>query len=113
MPAAYSDQFIEQGTTFNTVITVNDNVGRPFDFTGFTMRSQARKSYYSNTVMMTFNATPYNGNKGAILLTADASVTANVPPGKLVYDVVVTETASGAITRVVEGQIFVSPGVTK
>jgi hypothetical protein len=31
----------------------------------------------------------------------------------LVYDVVITETSSNNVTRVLEGQIFISPTVTR
>ena len=41
-----------------------------------------------------------------------AATTANVPAGNLVYDFILRDTASNNITRVLEGQIFVSPGVT-
>ena len=43
----------------------------------------------------------------------DCPTTANVPATQLVYDVLLIQTLTGVVTRVLEGQIFVSPGVTK
>lgn len=113
MPAAYQDQFIEQGTTFTTQITLDDSDGYPFNLTGFTAASQARKSYYSTNVSIEFDANISDANNGVIILSADAPITANVTPGKLVYDVTITQTDTGLVTRIIEGQIFVSPSVTR
>jgi hypothetical protein len=33
--------------------------------------------------------------------------------GRYVYDVEITQTSSGAVTRVLEGQVEVTPGVTQ
>lgn len=111
MAAGYQDIFLEQGVTYVNQITLDDNTGAPYNLTGFTVKSQAKKSYYSVNPTIVFNATVYDANNGIIQLTANSAVTANVPAGKLVYDVVIS-TANTA-TRVLEGQIFVSPAVTK
>ena len=54
-------------------------------------------------------------NNGIIELSANASSTANVSTngGKLVYDVLLTDTVTNNVTRVLEGQIIVSPSVTR
>ena len=113
MPAGYQDLYLEQGATFTTQITLDDNTGAPYNLTNFTVASQARKSYYSANASITFNASIYDASNGVIQLSANAATTANVTPGKLVYDVLITDTASGTVTRVLEGQIFVTPSVTR
>lgn len=113
MPAAYSDLFLEQGTTFVTSVTLDGNNGEPYNLNYFTVRSQARRSYYSSNVALTFNSSITDAANGIIQLSATASVTANVPAGKLVYDVLLTDSNSGTVTRVLEGQIFVAPSVTR
>ena len=111
MAAGYQDIFMEQGVTYVNQITLDDNTGAPYNLTGFTVRSQAKKSYYSANPTIVFNATVYDANNGIIQLTANSAVTSNVPAGKLVYDVVIA--TGNTTTRVLEGQIFVSPAVTK
>lgn len=114
MPAGYQDQFIEQGADFLTQMTLNDNTGSPYNLTNFTVKSQARKSYYSSNTSITFTATVADANNGVIQLSANSAVTANLSTiSKMVYDVIITDTNSGFVTRVLEGQIFVSPAVTK
>jgi len=113
MPAAYSDLYLEQGTTFVTSVTLDGNNGEPYNLNYFTVRSQARRSYYSSNATLTFTSTITDAAKGVIQLSATPSVTANVPAGKLVYDVLLTDSNSNTVTRVLEGQIFVSPSVTR
>jgi hypothetical protein len=113
MPAAYSDLYLEQGTTFVTSVTLDGNNGEPYNLNYFTVRSQARRSYYSSNATLTFTSTITDAANGVIQLSATPSVTANVPAGKLVYDVLLTDSNSETVTRVLEGQIFVSPSVTR
>lgn len=113
MAAGYQDLFLEQGTTFTTSITLDDSNGSPYNLTDFSVRSQARKSYYSDNTTITFNASVLDANSGVIQLSANSATTANVPAGKLVYDVLITQISTGVVTRVLEGQILVSPTVTR
>jgi hypothetical protein len=113
MPAGYQDQYIEQGTSFNSQITLDDSNGSPYNLTGFTIKSQARRSYYSANAAINFTIQVPDANNGVVTISAAAPVTANVAPGKYVYDVMLTETTSGLVTRVLEGQIFVSPCATR
>ena len=113
MPAGYQDLFLEQGTTFSTSLTLQDENGLPYELTNFSVRSQARKSYYSTNPTITFTSSVLDANNGIIQLFADAPTTANVPYGKLVYDVLLTDMSSNTVSRVLEGQIFVSPTVTR
>ena len=111
MAAAYQDQYIEQGTTFNTQITLDDSTGTPYNLNGFTVYSTAKRSYYSSNTILQFNATLYDATNGVIQLFASNTTTSLLPAGKLVYDVIIVDGSSN-VTRVLEGQIYVSPGVT-
>ena len=109
---AYSDIYINQGEDFTTQITLYDDYGNPYNLSGFSVASQAKKSYYTQNTAIVFNATVYDAANGIIQLNANNSITANLDARqKLVYDVYVTD-ATGLKTRVLEGQILVSPGVT-
>jgi len=112
MAAGYSDQFLEQGTDFINQITLDADNSVPYNLTGFTVKSQAKRSYYSNDVILTFDASIYDANNGIIQLSANSAITANIPAGKLVYDVIIRDTDTNVVSRVLEGQIFVSPAVT-
>ena len=113
MPAGYQDQYIEQGTTFNSNVTLDDSNGTSYNLTGFTIKSQARRSYYSANAAINFVVSIPDANNGVITLSANAAVTANVAAGKYVYDVMLTQPSTGLVTRVLEGQMFVSPCATR
>ena len=113
MAAGYQDLFLNQNESFTTALTLDDVNGVAYNLNGFTVKSQAKKSYYSDTIALNFNASVSDANNGVITLSANAATTSNVSAGKLVYDVVMTQTSTGIVTRVLEGQIFVSPAVTR
>jgi hypothetical protein len=111
MPAAYSNLYLEQGTTFNTTITLDDVYGSVYDLSGYTANSQIRKSYYSANATATFS-TSINASSGTITLNLSSNVTANISPGRYVYDTTIRDN-SGNVTRVLEGIIDVSPRVSR
>lgn len=114
MPAAYSNLYLEQGTTFSTTITIDDVYGDVYDLNGFTANSQIRKSYYSSNATATF-ATQIDSTTGTITLSLTAGQTANIAAGRYVYDTIITANTNGEITvtRILEGIIDVSPRVTR
>jgi hypothetical protein len=111
MAAGYTDQYMEQGTTFTNQLTLTDAYGNPYNLTGFTVMSQAKKSYITPNVAISFNTTITSASAGLITLSLGAAQSANVPYGQYVYDVIIIDT-SGNVSRVLEGMITVSPGVT-
>lgn len=112
MAAAYQDQYMEQGATFNLEINLDDDTGAPLNLNGYTIESKAKRSYYSANATIVFNTTITDAANGVVRIYADANTTSNVPYGKLVYDVLVTETNNNTKIRVLEGTILVSPSVT-
>lgn len=112
MAAGYQELYMEQGATFNTQMTLTDSSGAAYNLVGYSISSQARKSYLATTPTINFIAYAYDAANGIVQLTANAAVTANVKTNKLVYDVLIQDT-NQVVTRVLEGQIIVSPGVTR
>jgi len=112
MPAAYSNLLLEQGTTFNTTITLDDVFGNVYDLTGCTASGQMRKSYYSSNATATFTSTVYPAT-GVIELSLTSSQTANISPGRYVFDTIITNASANTVTRVLEGIVDVSPRVTR
>ena len=47
MSAGYQELFLEKGADFTTSLTLADVNGDPYNLTGFTAKSQVKKSYYS------------------------------------------------------------------
>jgi hypothetical protein len=111
MPAGYSELFLEQGADFNTTITLDDVSGAPMNLVGYTAASQMRKSYYSSNASASFLITT-GGVGGTITMNMTSANTANIYPGRYVYDVYITSNANNRV-RVLEGIVNVLPQVTK
>ena len=110
--AIYANIPIDQGASFASVITVNGPDGLAFDLTGYTTRGQIRKTYTSTTAV-TFTAAVQSPTEGIIHLSLTATQTAAMKAGRYLFDIEIVETASGAVTRVVEGQVEVNPRITQ
>ena len=70
-----------------------------------------RKSYYATSNTIITSTITGNAN-GEITLSMTAANTANLTPGRSVFDLLITSPV-GVKTRVIEGVIVISPGVTK
>lgn len=109
--AAKANIVLDQGTTFNTLLTLTDDAGDPLDLTGYTAEGQVRKWYTSNTAI-TFTINIPQPTTGIIELSLTSTATANMMYGRYVYDVVTID-GVGNVTRIVEGILTVTPEVTQ
>jgi hypothetical protein len=111
--ASYVELFIDQGTTFNNIINLtDDNTNTPINIYGYSVTSQMRRSYYSQNITANIICTTSNTSNGEISMSISAANTANIKPGRYVFDVK-TVKGNGNITRVLEGIITVNPQVTR
>ena len=101
---------IDQGATFQTSINVTDDNDDVVDLTGYTAVAQMRKHYTSsNATSFTASISP---SIGVVTLSMNAATTNTITAGRYVYDCELTDT-NGAVTRLVEGIVTVTPGVTR
>jgi hypothetical protein len=108
--ATKANIIIDQGTTFTTVINLTDDNGDAIDLTGYTGDSEMRKHYTSSN-SQSFSIS-LGGTSGSVTLSLTATQTANLTPGRYVYDVEVTS-GSNVVSRIVEGIVTVTPEVTR
>jgi len=100
---------IDQGSTFSLTFTLTNDDETPKDLSDYTVSSQLRKSYYTNT-STSFTVVKTDGT-GEITISLTAAQTTDLKAGRYVYDV---EISSAIETlRVLEGIITVTPEVTK
>lgn len=111
--AIYANIPIDQGATFSSVVTVEGANGLLFDLTGYTARGQIRKSYASTTSTAFTCSIPSPATNGTILISLTAAQTGALKAGRYLYDIEVVKTATGEVTRVVEGQVEINPRVTR
>tara|TARA_B100001564_G_C20645019_1_gene674011 strand:- start:356 stop:691 length:336 start_codon:yes stop_codon:yes gene_type:complete len=102
---------IEQGTTFSRVLTLQEN-SSAMNLTGYSVASQMRSTHDSSTVVATFSGSVTNASSGQITLSLTNSQTSAIEEAIYVYDVEITSGA-GAVTRILEGNVTVTPEVTR
>ena len=106
--ATYSNLFIDQGSNFNATIDLSQTTGS-LDLTDYVSAGTIAKSY-NGTSKGSFTVSVDDTN-GELDISLSAAETAALKPGRYVYDVIIKSPA-GVITRVLEGQLEVTPGVT-
>lgn len=103
---------IDQGSSFAATIDLVDADDNVYDLTEYTIAAQMRKNYASS-VAVTFDVS-HNGSGGKINLILSSSVTSTIEPGRYLYDVEITSGDEAPVTtRVVEGIVTVTPGITR
>jgi hypothetical protein len=112
--AAYVELTLDQGTTFNSVITIADDITNAnVNISGLIVTSQMRRSYYSVNPTANFTCAISNTVVGQITLSLTAEQTANIKAGRYLFDVNLDATAQNTVIRLLEGIITVTPGITK
>lgn len=109
--ATYSNIYIDQGSTYASVVDVKDSNGLPFNLTGYSSRGQIRKSY-SSSASVPFATSANSPLTGQVSLSLTATQTRVMKPGRYVYDVEIYN-SGGHVVRVAEGQVEISPASTR
>lgn len=116
MAAGYQNLLLEKGASFDITITLDDAYGNAFDLTNATAKSQIRKSHYSANATAEFTTT-IDTSSGTISLGLQSSVTANVSPGRYVYDTFISFPGApgqaNTVIKVLEGVVDVVPNATR
>lgn len=116
MTAGAHDITIEQGTTWQLAATWKPAGTVPADLTGYTARLHMRERPTSATALVSL--TTENGGislgtlDGSILIGMTAAATAAIAWRRGRYDLELISPA-GAVTRLLEGSVTVSPEVTR
>lgn len=111
--SAFVELYIDSGATFTNVINLTDDItNTPINVANYTVTSQLRRSYYSANASANLICTITNAANGEITLSLPAANTANLKPGRYVFDVKTVDNAN-TVSRVLEGVITVTAAVTK
>lgn len=129
--AIYAAFTIDQGASFQSTITIVGSDGLPMILTGKHVYAQIRKSFSSITYR-SFTCIKISDSLGqvsielsaqqtsGVVIAGEAASTLLLKPGRYVYDVIVSDSSTlnitapaTSISRVLEGQIEVTPSVTR
>lgn len=111
--AEYVELYIDQGADFSTTIAINDELTNvPGNLTNIVVTGQIRKSLLSVNAYAHFTCTVTNAANGELEITMNAANTANMKAGSYFYDIRLGA-AGNSYSRLIEGVIFVTPGITR
>jgi hypothetical protein len=100
---------IDQGTTFSLSLSLSNDDGSEKDLTDYTVASQMRRSFYTNTY--TAFTTDKVNLTGEVTISLTAEQTSALKAGRYVYDIEISSPTE--TVRVLEGIVTVTPEVTR
>tara|TARA_R110000796_G_scaffold149244_1_gene266104 strand:+ start:65 stop:409 length:345 start_codon:yes stop_codon:yes gene_type:complete len=109
--AIYSNLIVDQGSSFTATINVEDSSGNIVNVNGYALAGRIKKNYESLTSVEFDVTSPIVTTDGSITIALTDTKTKAMEPGRYVYDVEIIS-SGGITTRVLEGQVEVTPGVT-
>ena len=111
MAAIPLNLLLEKGTDWDATFNIqNEDNTTPLNLTGYTAEAKMKKSYYSTT-STSFVVTFVDRYNGQLKIGLANTATAALEARRYVYDIVLTSPQS-VKTRVIEGILEVTPGVT-
>ncbi|CAB4154492.1 hypothetical protein UFOVP642_8 [uncultured Caudovirales phage] len=112
MAAGQLNILIEQGATFSRILTVETTPSVPLNLTGYTFAGKLKRSFTDANAAATFGIAVTNAALGQATWTLTPVQTQSLPPQVLRYDIEMTQTSSGTVTRLLEGEAWVSASMT-
>jgi len=117
--AQYEDLIIDQGADVAIEIELLEKDGSVKDLTGFSAFAKMKRSYNAdsdNTQAFTTTINAETPEDGKLILELSNTETDSLKPGRWLYDVEISYLDSDSntvIERVLEGNIQVTPSVTR
>lgn len=104
---------VDRGSDFQADLTLRDDDGTPLNLASFLVEAKFSKNYNSSD-KTSFTVEIVNSSGGEIRIKLSPAQTTAMKLHRYVYDVIIKAPINqgGARTRVLEGILYVSPGVT-
>ena len=104
---------VEQNSAFSLPVTMYNVTGSTesvMDLTGYTAKASIKKNYGDAKTFVTMSVTNTLNTSGSIQLGLSATQSLSLPVGTYVWDLLIV---TGSVqTRILEGQVSVTPYVT-
>lgn len=117
MTAGVHNFTIEQGADFSLPLLYQDENGNPIDLTGWSADMMIRTTVDSPTPLISLSSSlgggiTLGGPAGTIVISIDETTTQQFAGGIAVYDLLLLNSL-GKHERTLQGQVFISPAVTR
>ena len=111
------DIIVDQGSTLLRSIALKSSAKAVVTLTGYTGVMHIREKTDSTNIILTLTTSngglEINPTAGTVLIIATPAQTAALAPGKYVHDLELTETSTGTVTKIIQGNLTVRAEVTK
>jgi hypothetical protein len=108
---------IDQGADWYLTVTYENPNGTPINLTGYSAALQLRSLPSDATAVLTLTTAntgiAITALTGVVAIHATATQTRAIDEGTYYYDLEITDTFTSVVTRLVQGQVVVSPEVTR
>lgn len=85
----------------------------PINLTNYNISSQLKQSILSQNVDATLNVVTTNASTGLVQIKLDRANTSNLmAPYRYLFDIIIYNTTTNITYRALEGNVFVSPGIS-
>jgi hypothetical protein len=104
---------VNQKASFQVGFFVKQSNGAILNLTGYSVTGKYKENYQTpDSQAVSFSASVANAATGEISIALSPTQTANLQIGKYVYDIAIINRSDNFKTRIVEGKITVSGGVS-
>lgn len=111
--ATVSNLYVDQGTTFSSIVDLQNQDGSALNLSGYSVAGQMRKSYQSSTSISFVCSIHGDATDGKIKLYLAPATTTGIRAGRYIYDVEITNISTGDKFRVLEGIVILNPEITR
>lgn len=118
MVAGVYDIYIEQGATYDLIVTWNDDLDEPYDLTDCVARMQIRQAY-GTPILVSITTTSTSsglitlgGVLGTITIKITDTATDTLTGTSALYDLEV-QFDNDDVKRVLQGAVTISPNITR
>jgi len=109
----YLDLYLDQGADFEKNIRLLDeSTGNSINIAGYSFTSKIRKGPLTTNTAGVFTTSIVNASNGTFRISINSANTSNIEFGRYVYDIIQTNT-SNTKTKIYDGIVIVSPGVSR
>ena len=110
--AEYEKFTFDIGSDIAVQLELVDLSGNPKDLSNYSAAAKMKRNYNSDSADTTDFAVAIQPTDGIVTLSLTNQQTNVLRVGNYVYDVEITQTSTGTVTRVIEGIISTRPNVT-
>lgn len=112
MSAGTYNLVVDQGSSYALDLVIKQG-GSAMDLTNYTGRAQIRTTHTATSASASFTVTKTNASGGVLKMELSPATTAALAPGQYVYDLEIYTTSDAIVKRILQGEITLTPEVTR